>query len=247
MYLTYFDDTGGTGRNYLDPQQPVQGLCAVSIDETQWRGIERDCRRVVAKHFPKQQVGFLRSGSFELHASAIYQGSGVFSGRPLDERLQLLDDIVSIITTHRLPLTGVYVEKKYAKEILNEFKPIDSMDDFLFAVLYLRLNSKISSRGTSYTILIGDHDSVKPTQAEQYERMFNDPKNSETHVLESVRFVDSHRSFGVQLADTAAFLIRRHLTHPTQSHPASDRLLDWLNGGILRDESGIVRIEGGWF
>ena len=247
MYLTYFDDTGGTGQNYSDPQQPVQGLCSVSIDETKWQSVEHSCRKIVAKYFPNEEETFLVSGSFEFHAAKIYQGNGLFRKRAFDERLQILYDIVDIIVSHRLPVTGAYIEKARAQGLLDYFDGVDNLDDLLFAILYSLLNHAISSsRGTRYTILIGDNDSVNPAQAAIYEQMFKTPENPDLHVLESVRFVDSHRSFGVQLADTAAFLVRRHLTHPQQSNPASDHLLRWLNSEVIEDHLGIIQVRGGW-
>lgn len=121
MYLTYFDDTGGTGRNYSDPQQPVQGLCSVSIDEAIWRDVERGCRLVVAEHFPAEADGFLASVDFELHASAIYQGSGAFRRKTFEERLRLLNDIVEVIIAHRLPVLGVYIERRERRRYLASF------------------------------------------------------------------------------------------------------------------------------
>lgn len=246
MYLTYFDDTGGTGRNYSDPQQPVQGLCSVSIDEAIWRDVEHDCRRVVADHFPEEADNFLASGAFELHASAIYQGAGTFRRKAFAERLRLLDDIVGVVIAHRLPILGVYIDKAKARDILGRFPLTDKVDNALFMMLYANLAVHVSmSVGAERTIMIGDHDSIKPNEAEQFEQLANRPEPGQ-HILESVRFVDSHRSFGVQLADAVAYLARRHMTHSHKPIPASDRLLDWLGGAPHEDKWGAIWIEGGW-
>ena len=246
MYLTYFDDTGGTGRNYSDPQQPVQGLCSVSIDEAIWRDVERGCRLVVAEHFPAEADGFLASGDFELHASAIYQGSGAFRRKTFEERLRLLDDIVEVIIAHRLPVLGVYIEKTRAQEILGKFPTMDNIDNVLFMMLYVNLATHVSmSTGNERTIMIGDHDSIRPIAAEQFERLVSGSEPGR-HILESARFVDSHRSFGVQLADAAAYLLLRHMTHPHKPIPAGSRLLNWLGVAPSEDKYGALWIEGCW-
>ena len=250
MYLTYFDDTGGTGQNYADAQQPVQGLCSVSIDESKWQSVEKDCRNIVAKYFPSQIDSFLKSKTFELHAAAIYHGVGAFRQLPFSERLQLLYDIVEIIVANELPVTGVYVEKDRAAEILPQFsrvEGVDNLDNLLFIMLYVHLDVHLAiSDGPNRTILIGDHDSVKPGQAEQFEDLFNQSDARGGHVLESVRFVDSHRSFGIQLADAAAYLVRRSITHPDHGFPAIEHLKGWLHSGLIEDQLGILRIHGGW-
>lgn len=246
MYLTYFDDTGGTGRNYSDPQQPVQGLCSVSIDEAIWRDVEHDCRLVVDEHFPEEADRFLASGAFELHASAIYQGSGAFRRKAFEERLRLLDDIVEVIIAHRLPVLGVYIDKKRAQEVLVKFLTMDDIDNVLFMMLYINLATHLSmSKGNERTIMIGDHDSIQPNDAEQFEHQVSRSEPGR-HILESARFVDSHRSFGVQLADAAAYLLRRHITHPHRPIPAGSRLLNWLGGVQDEDKYGALWVAGGW-
>ncbi len=253
MYLTYFDDTGGTGQNYADPQQPVQGLFSVSIDETKWRKVEHDCHNVVAKHFPERIEEFLKTDKFELHAAAIYQGTGEFRKVPLDKRLAILNDIVSIIVNHELPILGVYAEKRNASSIIGHYhgSGLDNLDDILFTALYAELDSVIELGSRSrHTMLIGDYDSMKPHRADYLQsralRNMAEMNTPSTPVLESVYFVESHRSFGVQLADTVAYLLRRHVTHPDKPVPASSHLIDGMNLRFEDYTDDWTVVSGGW-
>ena len=247
MYLTYFDDTGDTGQNYADPQQPIQGLCSVSIDEGKWRTVEQSCRAIVAKYFPEHADQFLISGNFEFHASAIYQGSGMFRNTMLPERLQLLDDIVEVVITHSLPIAGIYIQKNQAEALLEKYPGLQNLESYLFIMLYEALDNWITRcRGPERTILIGDIDSIKPRDAEALTNLYRAVTVKENAVLESVRFVESHGSFGIQLADTAAYLLRRGLTHPNRPIPAAERLLKWVKHMRVPEYPGILRFSGGW-
>ena len=262
MYLTYFDDTGGTGQNYSDPQQRVQGICSVSIDEAIWRSVEQDCRSVVAKRFPNETGEYLISGSFELHAGDIYQGTRAFRGMGFSERLEVLLDIASVIVRHRLPIAGIYIEKARAPSIIDLYSqkamPSVAIDDVLFTRLYLDLNLIASrSAGSKHAILIGDRASIPPKSIDKWIRHFNfrvavppiDPFSGRqlTHILGSLQFEDSHRSFGIQLADAAAYLIRRRISHPNKPNPATEHLFKGLDIQLEQAETdGMWRAYGGW-
>lgn len=251
MYLTYFDDTGGTGPNYADPQQPVQGLCSVSIDEAQWRDVEQDCRQIVTNHYPEEAATFLRSGRFEFHASAIYQGSGIFRSRTRQERLQLLYDIVDVVVERQLPVLGVYAEKQLAPILLQTFGgEFNTLDDFVFVTFCVHLSGCVGlGEDSKRTLLIGDHGSMKPHRADHLQdnltRLPHEGSevNILPNILESIHFVDSHRSFGVQLADTVAYLVRRRITHPHERIPATDHLFSGL--GLRFAVEGLM-VTGGW-
>ena len=42
MYLVYLDESGNTGLNFNDPQQPVFLLCALIVEEQCWQQLEKD-------------------------------------------------------------------------------------------------------------------------------------------------------------------------------------------------------------
>ena len=47
MKLCYLDETGYTGRNFLDPQQPYFILTVVIVDSAQWRVVNDEIMKVV--------------------------------------------------------------------------------------------------------------------------------------------------------------------------------------------------------
>ncbi|MCL2647488.1 MAG: DUF3800 domain-containing protein [Phycisphaerales bacterium] len=42
MQLAYLDESGNTGLNFNDPQQPIFVLCAMLVAEDKWQSLEHD-------------------------------------------------------------------------------------------------------------------------------------------------------------------------------------------------------------
>lgn len=78
MYLIYFDESGNSGTNLADPQQPVFVLGALIVPETAWQAIEAELEHALDQLLPPPRVP-----SFEIHAGDLRQGTGVLKAWPL--------------------------------------------------------------------------------------------------------------------------------------------------------------------
>ena len=52
MHLIYFDESGNSGTNLADPQQPVFVLGALIVPENAWQAVETDLERSLDRHLP---------------------------------------------------------------------------------------------------------------------------------------------------------------------------------------------------
>ncbi len=52
MHLVYFDESGNSGNNQNDPQQPIFVLGALIVPETCWQAVEADLESSVEELFP---------------------------------------------------------------------------------------------------------------------------------------------------------------------------------------------------
>jgi hypothetical protein len=98
MHLIYFDESGNSGTNLADPQQPVFVLGALIVHETLWQAVESDLEAELSKHI----VG-PRPPRFEVHAGDIRQGTAQFKGVSVQQRLALRDGWMAVAIKHRLP------------------------------------------------------------------------------------------------------------------------------------------------
>lgn len=255
MYNIYFDDTGNTGTNYADPQQPIQGLWSVSIHDNQTSDVEDSYRQIVAKHFPNEQDFFLNQRGFELHAADIFNPDeeSIFRLKTYGERQELFEDLVDIIVSHRLPVTGAFAQKQKALDIVDWYVVPQNLHETLFSLLYRGLVTALEKLDPpSSARLIGDVHSVRPGRADHYRQMLS--WDDAGKLVQSVRFVESHLSFGIQLADVVAYLLQRRYNRPDEENSAADHLISALDAQVDEDSlrvnnisaSGVLTFRAGW-
>ena len=83
MHLVYIDETGNTGKNLNDPQQPIFLLCAMLIHKDNWQNLEKMLQSICDEHLGEKA----KRDGFEIHATEIRNGKGVFKGMPVADRI----------------------------------------------------------------------------------------------------------------------------------------------------------------
>ncbi len=72
MYLCYIDESGNTGNNLQDIQQPYLVLTALLVPSENVKEIENDVRTLGYRYFGAES----RNTDFELHGDDIYNARG---------------------------------------------------------------------------------------------------------------------------------------------------------------------------
>src|SRR3954452_8986549 len=86
MHLIYLDESGNSGNNLNDAEQPCFVLCAMIVAEAQWLNLEQGLQGVIEKHFPSP-----RPQEFEIHGSHLRSGREFFHGKSVAERVAFRD------------------------------------------------------------------------------------------------------------------------------------------------------------
>ncbi len=107
MHLVYVDETGNTGTNLTDTQQPIFVLGALIVPEECWQLVEADLKAAIATHFPT-----IAADEIEVHAADLRSGHGVFKGAPVGDRIALRNDWLHIAQHHKLRLVYRAIEKR---------------------------------------------------------------------------------------------------------------------------------------
>jgi hypothetical protein len=85
MWFAYMDETGNTGRNLTDPNQPIHLILTLAVDESNVMTIHDHVRDVASRHCPQD----CSRDDFEFHGHAIFAGSGFFAGMTPATRIQI--------------------------------------------------------------------------------------------------------------------------------------------------------------
>jgi hypothetical protein len=115
MHLVYFDESGNSGNNLNDPDQPIFVLGALIVPETCWQSVEDELEQAVARHFP----GLAAAGE-EIHSGDLRGSRGCFKGVPVAQRVTLRDAWLEVARAHDLKFVYRSIEKKRYQKWMHE-------------------------------------------------------------------------------------------------------------------------------
>lgn len=212
MYLVYIDESGNTGLNLKDSQQPIFVLAALLIEEKKWFELEQEFHAILLKHFN----GTIPS-KCELHAIQLKVGSGVFKHLALQQRITLRNDMLALVQKHKIPV--VYrriVKKSFEKFCLETYGAGIHIDPYIMALPFVCTEVDdylMNQAGNSLGLFIFDEQKEYFIHVERSIKMLRLDKKSSlktSNIIEKGFFVDSQKSFAVQLTDIVAYYIRKY-------------------------------------
>jgi hypothetical protein len=107
MHLVYMDESGNTGTDLKDAQQPVFVLAALIVPEACWQKLEADLEATLPKFLPN-----VPADELEVHGGDLRGGRNSFKGMPLAARIALRDEWLKIAQTHQLKVVYRAIVKK---------------------------------------------------------------------------------------------------------------------------------------
>jgi hypothetical protein len=213
------DEAGNTGEDLDDPNQPIHVMAGVIIHDVNWLAVESHykdfCEKACKKYPPNPK--------FELHAGEIWQGEGVYRSWSKDDRAELLRDALNTFTSHEIPIIYGAIDKQKLKAKYHDpFAPHGLA--FMLCAERIERWFKANARD-EIGMLICDETKVKSDfkkSLKQYQE-FGIPlglRNEKLeHIVDTIHFADSHESYGIQLADTANYFIKREAQDKANSKP----------------------------
>jgi hypothetical protein len=212
MNLVYVDESGNTGLNLKDLQQPVFILAAMVIPERMWFVLEKEFFRA-AKDLFRHDLSY----PFEIHAADLKCGRGIFSGMPLDRRLSFRDDMLDLLVNSEIAV--IYrriIKAKFEAFCLETYGPGIKVNPYVMALPFVctEVDHYLRQKGPDELgMLIFDEQKENLDAVERSLRTLRLDSTSvlkTSNIVEKGFFVDSSKSFAVQLVDMAAYHIRKY-------------------------------------
>jgi hypothetical protein len=210
MHLVYLDESGNTGTDLKDAQQPVFVLSALIVPETCWQALETDLEAVLASVFPSQPLDYL-----EVHGGDLRGGRAQFKGVPLAARIALRDEWLKVAQKH--PLTLVYraiVKKRFERWMHQTFGTGVAINPHVaaFALVSRVVDDYLASLpGKALGMFISDENKEITHDVEKSIKILRGSVGSLrlSQIVEKGFFIDSKKSRVLQLCDLCALSARK--------------------------------------
>jgi hypothetical protein len=218
--LVYVDETGCVGT--AAARQPLLTLVAVIVHEDRVRVLGERMREVAFQH-----LGWLPS-DFEFHGHEIWAGTKRWTGKSPSELIAVYDAVIDLL--NELDLAVAYSSVNKAKLHIRYGAQADR-NAYRLALQFLL--EKIDQVDRQNKILVADEAKEQELRAVKMVADMQQwgggevPGRTLTTVIDSLHFVRSHASPGVQMADLVAFVIQR-ARRRREGHPDATAAINRL-------------------
>ena len=210
MHLIYLDESGNTGNNLGDLQQPVFVLGGLIVPENKWQPVESELESALERHVPSP-----RPQDFEMHAGDLRQGTGCFKGIAVRTRVALRDDWLRIAASHELRFIYRAIAKnRYERWMKAAFGTNISVNPHLaaFPLVAQVANSFLKAQSPeALGIFISDDNREVVSDIERFLKLLRATPGTLRldRIIEKGFFIDSRKSLLLQLADLCTLLARK--------------------------------------
>jgi hypothetical protein len=225
----YIDETGSVGKGAA--KQPQLILVAVMVDEDKVKPLGKAMQRVAMDHlewFPED---------FEFHGNEIWGKTSWWSHMDYPALIAAYEAVIGLLANLELGIAYSTINKDELHQ-----KYAGSADDNAYLLALQFLLEKIDPFGTENKVIVADEAkehqfrAIKMVADMQQWGRGEVPGRQLKTIIDSLHFVQSHASPGVQMADLVAFIIQRsRLKRDTHSDAiaAVARLMAVINDRTL--------------
>jgi len=216
MHFFYLDESGDSGCNLDDAQQPVFVLAGLSVADKKWNNTKDALDKRVAEYFDNSIPK-----NFELHSHQLLspKGEGPFAEHSIEERIKLADDLLELIDSLGHHVHYVAIDKEKMKEAECDYEAVFDLSNpyllaFEYLITYMNWHVKNNLGQSARGMIVMDekeehHDSVESII---HNRRYDVPKTHKVKwIVEFSYPVDSRKNPMIQLSDLVALCTRRFL------------------------------------
>lgn len=216
MHFFYLDESGDSGCNLEDDQQPIFVLAGLSVADKKWNNTKDALDQRIEKYFDGDIPN-----DFEIHSHELLSrnGEGPFEGDDLQGRLDLATDLLDLIGNlgHHIHLYAVEKSKMQVADC--EYEAVFDLKNpyllsFEYLITYMNWHVKNNLGQSARGMIVLDE---KKEHHESIESIIHNRRYdvAKTHkvkwIVEFSYPVDSRKNPMIQLSDLIALCSRRFL------------------------------------
>lgn len=221
----YIDETGADGPR--SKRQPHLTVVAAIVDEEMVQPLTAGLRQVAWDH-----LGWV-PGDLEFHGSEIWGGSKHWKSKSYAELIAVYEAALALLDKCNIDLAHATINKR---KLTTRYSGAADANAYRLALQFLL--EKVDALGSARKVLVADEAKEHELRAV---KMVADMQNwgggevpgaRLNTIIDSLHFVSSHASPGVQMADLAAYVIQRRPRR--ERHPGAQAAMNRL-GAIVEN------------
>lgn len=216
MHFFYLDETGDSGANLNDQQQPIFVLGGLSVSDKKWNNTKERLDAIIGDYFH----GNIPAG-FEVHSHELLSpnGEGFFDGHPINNRLALVRSLLGLIEELGHQVHFFAVEKSSLDQSQCQYQTVfDAKQPYLLSFDYLitymnwHVKENLGQSARGMIVLDEKEEHHESVEAIIQNRRFEVPNNQKVKwIVEFSHPIDSRKNPMIQLSDLIVLCIRRFL------------------------------------
>lgn len=205
MYLMYADESGNTGTDYDNKEQPVFVLVGVVIEDKYWNKVN--------DYFEEEKIKICSEfKEYEIHTSELFNApkSSIFNKYSWQENLKKLEKIVDLIVSLPIDIYSSYIYKPDFKKYINQTLGNNiKIDPYLyaFALNYNDFNSDLKQKDSLGIIFSDELKNITNGIELLYPKLVSNNKN----IIERSLYIDSKKNNFIQIADVLALYYNKYI------------------------------------
>ncbi|HDZ69112.1 MAG TPA: DUF3800 domain-containing protein [Phycisphaerales bacterium] len=212
MNFVYIDESGNTGLNLKDSQQPVFVLAGMILPESKWFLLEEKFSDIA-----KSYLGDSLPDLFELHAIDLKVGRGVFENLSFEKQLSFRDEMLQLLVDNKIAIIYRRIIKSSFEAFCEKnYGPGIKVNPYIMALPFVcvEVDHYLRQKGNDELgMFIFDEQKENLDDAERSLRTLRLDSASilqTTNIIEKGFFIDSSKSFALQLVDLAVYYVRKY-------------------------------------
>ena len=216
MHFFYLDESGDTGGNLNNPDQPVMVLGGINLRDEGWNTTHDEFKRIIRRWFN----GNVPTG-FELHAYDLLsrEGREYFDGYSMEQRSALALSIINLLPVRKHAVHLVAIDKGKVKNSscslnlpYNHSMPYLLAFDYLITYINWCVKATLGSSARAMILLDQKREFEADIDRITYNRRFEGTEAHRTkRICEFSYLVDSRKNPMIQFSDLVILCAKRFL------------------------------------
>ena len=211
MYILYVDESGHSGTDLDNPQQPIFSLSGVAVEDHEWYNLNYIFEREKMYISPDFK-------DVEIHATELFNPVKYsrFYKNSMEENLSILEKVVDLITELQIPIFLSAINKQNFKQYI--FKKLGSgikIDPYIYSFVFLSIsyNKYLIDHKKNGMIFLDENKNMIDKLDSVYKKLLIEDFEGETNnIIENALFLQSHKSNFIQIADICNFYINKYIS-----------------------------------